>query len=183
MQCMSEFFNAFDISPITERGPEAVAPEVFRGIYAMPAFVTIPTSDLAGSTEFWVRGLGFIDLFSIPGQVVHLRRWAFQDVLLVPAAGDDAQYVPAMSVSFSCVLSEIDGVFEACSQLAPDSVTEPRDTPWNTRDLEVITPERARVVFTAPKAIDPESQEVRDLAAVGIVAPGTAEGGENGVHG
>lgn len=184
MRCMSEFFNAFEMSPISERGPEAVAPEVFRGIYAMPAFVTIPTSDLAASTDFWVRGLGFVELFGIPGQVVHLRRWAFQDVLLVPAeASLEETEVPAMSVSFSCVLNEVDRVVEACTELLPDSVTGPRDTPWNTRDVEVITPERARVVFTAAKQFDPDSQEARDLAAVGIVAPETAGEGHNGVRG
>lgn len=181
---MSDYFDAFDVSPISERGAQAVAPEVFRGIYAMPAFVSIPTSDLAASTEFWVRGLGFIELFSIPGQVVHLRRWAFQDVLLVPAAADTSDVEPpAMSVSFSCVLSEIDPVAKACEELAPGSVTGPYDTPWRTRDIEVITPERARVVFTAAHVFDPESQEARDLAAVGIYGPGSAKGGQNDVHG
>jgi catechol 2,3-dioxygenase-like lactoylglutathione lyase family enzyme len=181
---MSDFFNAFEMSPISKRGPKAVAPEVFRGIYAMPVFVTIPTSDLAASTDFWARGFGFIELFSIPGQVVHLRRWAFQDVLLVPtAAGAEAPEVPAMSVSFSCVLNEIDPLVEACTELVAGSVTGPRDTPWGTRDVEVITPERIRVVFTAAHEFDPDSQEARDLASVGIVAPGSAEEGHNDVHG
>lgn len=181
---MSEFFNAFEIGPLRDRNPEAMAPEVFRGIYAMPAFVTIPTSDLAASTEFWLRGFGFIELFSVPGQVVHLRRWAFQDVLLVPAAaGREVPEAPAMSVSFLCVLSEIDAVAQACTELAPGMVTGPRDTPWNTRDVEVITPEGARIVFTAPKPHDPTSQEARDLASVGIIAPDSANGGQTGVHG
>ncbi|MGP4014330.1 VOC family protein [Saccharopolyspora sp. 5N708] len=180
---MSDFFNAFEMSPISERGPKAVAPEVFRGIYAMPVFVTLPTSDLAASTNFWVRGFGFIELFSIPGQVVHLRRWAFQDVLLVPAAAGTARAeVPAMSVSFSCVLSEIEPIMGACTELVPGSVTGPRDTPWGTRDIEVITPEQARVVFTAAKDFVPDSQEARDLASVGIVAPDPASEGHNGVR-
>ncbi|MDR2997989.1 MAG: VOC family protein, partial [Microbacterium sp.] len=75
---MSDYFNAFEISPLSVVGPDAVAPEPFRGIYAMPMFATVRTRDLAASTDFWVRGLGFIELFSVPGQVVHLRRWAFQ---------------------------------------------------------------------------------------------------------
>ena len=57
-------------------GPDAVVPEPFRGIYGMPQFLTVPCADLAGSTDFWVRGLGFIDLFCVPGQVVYLRRTA-----------------------------------------------------------------------------------------------------------
>lgn len=175
LSCMSEFFDAFEMSPISERGPKAVAPEVFRGIYAMPMFVTVPTKDLVRSTDFWVRGLGFIELFSVPGGVVHLRRWAFQDVLLVPAGSEVADTeVPAMSVSFSCVLSELDPIAEACSALSPGCVAGPRDTPWSTRDLEIVTPERVRVVYTAARELERDSTQVRDLAAAGIVAPESA---------
>ncbi|MEV1006949.1 VOC family protein [Streptomyces sp. NPDC049881] len=171
---MSDFFPAFETSPVPVPGPDAVAPEPFRGIYGMPAFVTVPTGDLAASTDFWVRGLGFFELFGIPGQLVHLRRWAFQDVLLVAAEASAAQAaVPAMSVSFSCVLNEVEPVAEACRALVADCVTGPRDTPWNTRDIEVITPEGARVVFTAAKRLVPGSPEARALAGVGITAPGS----------
>lgn len=168
---MSDYYNAFEMSPVPAPGPDAVAPEPFRGIYGMPAFVTIPTSDLAASVDFWTRGLGFFELFGIPGTLVHLRRWAFQDVLLVAAATVPAQ-APALSVSFACVLGQIDPLVEACRVVSPNSVDGPRDTPWNTRDVEVITPENARVVFTAAKPFDPASQEARNLAAIGITPPG-----------
>ncbi|MFC0110187.1 VOC family protein [Kibdelosporangium aridum] len=164
---MSDYYNAFEISPVPVPGPDAVPPEPFRGIYGMPAFATIPTSDLAESVDFWTRGLGFFELFSIPGTLVHLRRWAFQDVLLVSAASV-AQEAPAMSFSFACVLSQVDSLVEACRALRPNSVDGPRDTPWNTRDVAVITPENARIVFTAAKPFDPDSQEARNLEAVGI---------------
>lgn len=180
---MSENFNAFEIGPTLERGIHAVAPEIFRGIYAMPAFVTIPTHDLAASADYWIRGLGFIELFSNPGHVVHLRRWAYQDVLLVPAAQGERTSVPDMSVSFSCVLGQLDDVAEACEALVPGSVSGARDTPWITRDIEVITPEGARVVFTAPREFDPNSQEARDLIATGIPAPDDGKGSDNGLHG
>lgn len=172
---MSDFYDAFEISPVPVPGPDAVPPEPFRGIYGMPAFVTIPTTDLAASVDFWTRGLGFIELFGIPGRLVHLRRWAFQDVLLVPAAGAPDR-PPAMSVSFACVLGQVDALVESCRALRPDSVDGPRDTPWNTRDVTVTTPENARIVFTAAKPFDPSSQEARDLAAVGITPPGAARG-------
>lgn len=180
---MTEFFDAFEVGPVTERGPHAVAPEVFRGIYAMPTFLTVPTTELARSTEFWVKGLGFVDLFSVPGQVVHLRRWAFQDVLLVPAGPDEQpRDAPVMSVSFACVLSQIAPAVEACTALVPGSVTGPRETPWRSREVEVITPERVRVILTAPLEFDPDSEEARDLASVGIVAPRTKTGDHNVEH-
>ncbi|MFE6618150.1 VOC family protein [Streptomyces sp. NPDC057740] len=177
---MSDYYNAFEMSPVPTPGPDAVPPEPFRGIYGMPAFATVPTTDLAASVDFWTRGLGFFELFAIPGRVVHLRRWAFQDVLLVRAESVPEQ-APALSLSFACVLSEVDSVVEACRAVRPGSVDGPRDTPWTTRDVEVITPENARIVFTAAKPFDPASQEARDLAAVGITPPG-AGGGENEDH-
>lgn len=86
-----------------------------------------------------------------------------------------------MSVSFACVLSQIDSVVEACRAVRPDAVDDPRDTPWNTRDVAVLTPENAQVVFTAAKPFDPDSQEARDLEAVGITAPGGGRG-DNAEH-
>ncbi|BCJ58360.1 hypothetical protein Jiend_17820 [Micromonospora endophytica] len=60
----------------------------------------------------------------------------------------------------------------------PELGGRPRDTPWNTRDVEVITPEKARVIFTAGKPFDPASQEARNLAAVGIAPPGAGRGAD-----
>ncbi|WP_280380453.1 hypothetical protein [Nocardia wallacei] len=82
-----------------------------------------------------------------------------------------------MSVGFACVLDQIDSVVESCRAMRPDAVDGPRDTPWNTRDVEVLTPENARIVFTAAKPFDPHSEEARNLAAIGITPPG-----DNGDH-
>ncbi|HEY1704443.1 MAG TPA: hypothetical protein VGG75_32505 [Trebonia sp.] len=77
-----------------------------------------------------------------------------------------------MSVIFPCVLSQLGSLAGAGRALRPDSADGPRDTPWNTRDVEVITPENARVVLTAAKPFDPASQEARNLDAIGIAPPG-----------
>lgn len=174
---MSDFFHAFDISPVPAPGPDAAAPELFRGIYGMPMFVTIPTVDLPASVDFWTRGLGFFELFAIPGQLVHLRRWAFQDVLLVTAASA-AQAPPEMSVSFACVLGQIDDIADAVRAVDAEAMTGPRDTTWNTRDLEVLTPENARVVFTAAKPFDASGEATAALRAAGI----GVEEDDNGEH-
>jgi hypothetical protein len=42
--------------------------------------------------------------------------------------------------------------------------------------VEVITPENARIVFTAAKPFDPASQEARNLEAIGITQPGVGRG-------
>lgn len=174
---MSEYYDAFEISPVPVPAADAVAPEPFHGLYGMPAFVTIPTTDLDASTEFWTRGLGFFTLFAIPGQLVHLRRWAFQDVLLVPA-GQPIETTPALTVSFACVLSQVAELADAAREAGAVAVSEARDTPWNTRDVEVVTPENVRVVFTAAKPYDPDSAEARGLAEVGIVPLSPSSGEE-----
>ncbi|MDF2506523.1 MAG: hypothetical protein K0Q52_382 [Microbacterium sp.] len=176
---MTDHFNAFEMSPVPD-GPDAVAPDPFLGIYAMPMFVKIPTRDLHTSTDFWVRGLGFVDFFTIPGQIVHLRRWAFQDVLLVPVDDDAALSAdPAaatIQVFVSCVLSQLESVANACRELSPDSVTGPYDTAWRTRDISIVTPEGAHVTFTAATPFTPDSDVGRDFASVGIFAPDDSEG-------
>lgn len=177
---MSSYYNAFEMSPVPAPGPDVVAPEPFHGIYGMPSFVTIPTTDLDASVDFWTRGLGFFELFSVPGRLVHLRRWAFQDVLLVPAASV-AEQVAAVRFSFACVLHQIDALVDACRAVSPGAVGVPRDTPWGTRDVEVVTPERVRIVLTAAKPFDPASQVAENLAAVGITAP-APDDHEDGAH-
>ena len=165
-------FNAFEMSPVPTPGEDAKPPEPFHGIYGMPMFVTFPTSDLDASVDFWTEALGFFSLFSIPGRLVHLRRWAFQDVLLVPAPQEPSPVPgPAMSVSFACVLSQIDEIAKACERLRPGSVTGPRITPWNSREVEVATPEGVRVVLTAARPLDPGSEQAEGLRRVGIEVP------------
>ncbi|MFE1170752.1 VOC family protein [Nocardiopsis sp. NPDC058789] len=168
---MSETFHAFSVSPVPPPGPDTAPPELFRGIYGMPMFVTVPTHDLEASKAFWVDGLGFFDLYSVPGQVVHLRRWAFQDVLLVP--GERPEQASASSVSFSCVLNQIEGIVTACEEQRPGSTTGPRQMPWGSVEVEVTTPENARVVMTAARPYDPESPEARFLRESGIEGPDT----------
>lgn len=162
-------FDAFDISPVPAPGPDATSPGTYRGIYGMPMFVTVPTSDLAASVELWTHGLGFVDLFTIPGRLTHVRRWAFQDALLVPTGR--ASETPAVTVSFACVLSEIEGIAQACSELLPGCTTGPRSTPWNTVDLEITTPENARVIMTAARELDVTGPEARYLEDAGFEIP------------
>lgn len=167
---MTETFPAFEISPVPQPALDAEAPELFRGLYGMPMFVTVPTPDLAASVDFWVRGLGFFDLFSVPGQITHLRRWAFQDVLLVP--GERPAAAPAMSVSFSCVLSQLEPIAAACEELRPGCTTGPRAMPWNSVELEIVTPEQTRVIMTAARPYDSDSAEAEFLRSIGIDGPG-----------
>lgn len=167
---MTDTYPAFDISPVPVPTTDAVPPEQFRGLYGMPMFVSIPTSDLAESVDFWIRGLGFFDLFSVPDRLTHLRRWAFQDVLLVP--GERAGSPPPVSVSFACVLSQIGQIANACEELRAGCTSGPHVKPWNSLELEIVTPENAHVIMTAARPYDPNSAEAEYLRGMGIDGPG-----------
>jgi hypothetical protein len=159
---MTEF-----VSPVPMPALDAVAPEPYRGIYGMPMFATLPTQDLDASKDFWIDGLGFIDLFSIPGQLTHLRRWAFQDVLITPGEPADT----TASISFACVLSQLDEIAARCEAITPGCTSGPEEKPWNSVELTVVTPERARVVMTAAKPLDPRSPAADRLREMGISVP------------
>ncbi len=139
-------------SPVPFPSDDAESPGIYREIYGMPAFARIPTLDLLESARFWTDGLGFEELFMVPGVLVHLRRWAFQDVLLAPGgtAGPSA-----IALSFACVLSELQPAAERCEALRPGSTNGPHERPWNSTELEVTTPEGALVVLTAARPFDP----------------------------
>ncbi|MFC4333779.1 VOC family protein [Salininema proteolyticum] len=156
-------------SPVPMPALDAKAPEIYRQFYGMPMFALSPTADLEASRDFWLEGLGFADIFTIPGAVTHLRRWAFQDLLLVP--GEQPDEAPAVSVNFACVPDQIEEIRDRCEKLVPGCTEGPREMPWNSVELTVVTPEKTRVVMTAARPIDPESDLADELRESGFQIP------------
>lgn len=62
-------------------------------------------------------------------------------MLLVPTASAPVQ-VPVVSCGFACVLNRFDTLVAAHRAHDAGMVSDPRDTPWGTRDVEMITPEK-----------------------------------------
>src|SRR5690606_23908566 len=58
--------------------------EISNEFYVMPAFVTLAVRDLQASAQWYQDVLNFRTLFEVPGQLVHLRREKYQDILLKP---------------------------------------------------------------------------------------------------
>ncbi|WP_443070766.1 hypothetical protein [Streptomyces sp. NBC_01685] len=86
-----------------------------------------PTRETA-PRDFRVRGLGFFELFGVPGAILYLRRSAFQDALRVPAVSVP-EPPPATSFGFRGALSQIEPLAEACRASRPNSVDGPRGPP------------------------------------------------------
>ncbi len=142
-------------SSVPQPVPGAKAPEITRAIYGMPMFATLLASDIDATLSWYVEGLGFVNLFTIPGPfgvalLVHLRRWQFQDLLIRPAFGP-VKAATGCALSFAAVYDEIDALAERARAHSGGQCEGPVDTPWNTRDLTTTDPDGNIVVFTAAR--------------------------------
>ena len=138
-------------------------------IYPMPMFATLAVVDVAAVARWYGDALGFGTMFagpSVGGQpsIVHLRRNKYQDVLLVPSRGASSAASPAtLTLSFS--VDEVDDLAGRARSVAPvgaSAVSEPVDTPWNTRDLRVTDPAGHQLVFTSRQA-NPDPEQVKRM--------------------
>ena len=142
-------------SPVPAPAPGAQAPGISRAIYGMPMFATLTVRDIRATVSWYTTGLGFIELFTIPGPhgapvLVHLRRWQFQDLLVRPAH-EPAGPASGCTLSFAAVHDELDALAERAWAHGGGQVNGPADTPWNTRDLTTTDPDGNIVIFTAAR--------------------------------
>ncbi len=148
-------------SPVPPPAVGARSPGVSRDVYGMPMFTTFEVADLDATLRWYVDGLGFVELFTVPGPdgpaLVHLRRWRFQDLLVRPARGPVVPGTGA-ALSIAAVHDEIDALADRARRHGGGRVEGVADTPWNTRDLTTVDPDGNVVVFTAarpPHLTDP----------------------------
>lgn len=130
---------------------------ISRDIYGMPAFVSLAVSDVRAAAAWFTDVLDFVELFAMPPGddpvLIHLRRWRYQDILIRRAdRGQPESAAPitgAIQLSFAAEYDELDALAARARRSGAAEVLDPRDTPWNTRDFEVVTPQGLRLVFTA----------------------------------
>jgi catechol 2,3-dioxygenase-like lactoylglutathione lyase family enzyme len=140
--------------------------------YPMPAFPTLLASSLEASRRFYVEGLGFQHVFSIPGPdgkpvVEHIRFARYADILLEQEApGSELKTGPrgrGVRLTFSLPLAERSAqeiVDRARSWGA--TVEGPVERPWNTRDVVVSDPDGYVLVFTEPLDLGKTMDQVLD---------------------
>lgn len=149
-------------SPVPAPGHDVPAPPISRAIYGMPMFATLQVADIDRTVSWYTEGLGFIQLFALPGSdgpvLVHLRRWQFQDLLVRPA-GEPVRPGTGCSLTFAAVYGEIDKMAEMAQDHGAGQVEGPADTSWNTRDLTTVDPDGNVVIFTAARP--PEEADSR----------------------
>lgn len=156
-------------------GIEVPEHRIDREIYAMPAFVTFEVGDL-DDARTWYEALGFVLLAELgagPGRLLHMRRYRYQDVLLVTARPADAPGTRGVGARTSFAhtgpLGQLDEVADALRELGRGSVRGPERTPWHAVELEATDADGHRVVLTA-RADTPPPQELLDDLATSLVA-------------
>ena len=158
------YTGAAIISPVPEPGKNAEPPEPYRGIYLMPMFMCLYSHNLGESEAFWTQGLGFINLYTMPGMMIHLRRWAFQDVLIRKSGSNtrssDTDMESIGSLSVAVAEKQIGKIVDACERLRPGSTSAPIGKPWNSLEARIHTPEGLVLTLTAALAVDKEQTEV-----------------------
>lgn len=147
---------------------------VDTSIYPMPMFLRLEVSDLDRSRAFYTRALDLIELAVLPPSgppfLVHLRRWRYQDVLLVPARGPVSPAV-GLGLSLAAEHDELAGLAERARAFGAP-VEGPADTPWNTTDVTVTDPDGLRITYTARRPV-----ERRDADFEAVVRSSVADRG------
>jgi hypothetical protein len=125
---------------------------ITRDIYGMPAFVTLTVPDVRATAAWFTGSLDFIELFAMPPgdepELIHLRRWRYQDILLRRGETAGEPVGDGIQLSFAAVYDELDDL-AATARAAGAHLEGPYDTRWNTRDLTIVAPTGLRLVFTA----------------------------------
>ncbi|MGW4508921.1 VOC family protein [Streptomyces sp. NPDC004436] len=158
-----------DVSDRGAAGPGAAPAEpvesIDTSIYRMPFFATLQVRDLDVSLRWYTEGLG-MHLLATMGRrddgttaLVHLRRWRYQDLLLVPAAGP-VERGSGLTLSMAARPGELDELAERATRTGLGEVEGPAPTGWGTNDLRATDPDGNTVVFTAPPDSRPQAADL-----------------------
>ena len=144
---------------------DTYAAGITRDIYGMPAFVTLTVADVERTVDWYVNGLDFISLFTMPGPddtpaLVHLRRWRYQDILVRPGKAPTGG---EWTVSVMAEADQLAALAERARAHGGGTVEGPADTPWNTRDVRTTDPDGYTVVFTARRPEGERDERFSDM--------------------
>lgn len=152
--------------------------ETDQDFYPMPAFPMLSASNLEVSVRFYVDGLGFRHVFSIPGPggrpvLEHIRFARYADLLLEQEPPDSdlgvADRGRGVRFSFSLTLAGRTGAEVAKRAQRLGALVEgPVERPWNAREVVVTDPDGYVLVFTEPLDVTKTMDEVlRNIAEEG----------------
>lgn len=146
---------------------------VTRDIYPMPAFLTLTVSDLERSVLWYTEGLDFVELARMP-QLVHLRRFRFQDILLFPQRPGTPPAAPGAGWSYSLLGGPgLPALAERLAAHSPGASAGMQRMPWNVDELRCVDPDGYTIVFTE-RVPDDQIDEAFSAAVRASLVPDAA---------
>ena len=147
---------------------------ITRDVYPMPAFLTLTVSDLERSVAWYTEGLDFVELARMP-QLVHLRRFRNQDILLFPPRPDRPAADSGAGWSFSLRGGPgLPALARRLAARAPDASAGLQRMPWNVDELRCTDPDGYTIVFTERVPEVEMDQEFSAAVLGSIVSDGQA---------
>lgn len=123
-----------------------------EGFYPMPMFINLEVNDLEKSADWYLKVLGFRDVFRGPC-MVHLRRERYQDLLLFQLAGNTSPG-EGLVVQFQAGETSVDEIAVKARLAGASIVDGPLEQPWNAREITVLDPDGYRLRFS--EVINPD---------------------------
>lgn len=135
--------------------PTLPSTKIDRDIYPMPMFPTFQVTDLSASVRWYVEAAGFVVLAELPRpagpSLVHLRRFRYQDQLLVPAREPASTPRGAgVRIGYAAGDEDLSVRAEVASGVAGGDVEGPIRQPWNALDVVLRDPDGYEIVLTQP---------------------------------
>lgn len=123
-------------------------------IYPMPVFCTLTVKNVEESLN-WYNALGFRSIFSLHDLdtkelcFAHLRRYKYQDILLIKGESDKINNGHGIAITFQA-WTDIDMLTKKGRENGLCIRIEPHNTLWNTRDVTFEDKDGYNITFTYP---------------------------------
>ena len=143
---------------------------ITRDIYPMPAFLTLTVADLERSVRWYTEALDFVELARMP-QLVHLRRYRNQDILLFPHQAGRPAGDPGAGWSYSLRGGPaLPALANRLAAHAPGASAGLQRMPWNVDELRCTDPDDYTIVFTE-RVPEDEMDQVFSAAVLASLMP------------
>jgi len=123
--------------------------------YPMPFFPILSTMDIVFSSQWYQEALGFRKVFEMLAPdgtpaLVHLRWAKYADLLLHKELNEERMEHKGkgIALNFQVFRKSVDELAKRARDYGAVMLSDPHNTPWNTREFSVVDPDGFHLIFT-----------------------------------